>query len=429
MKGKKILFACVPADGHFKPLSKVAKYYMDCGADVRWLVSDIYAAELAKLGIRHYPLVKTLDINANNIADLVPEIRTNDHLRRMTLYRIQYAKRSIEYYHDIKAIRDSFQFDLMIVDSLFPAIPFIKPLLQVPVVAIGVVPLAENSIDTAPYGLGLLPPKNDPERTLYKRLYQEMPNKTQEATEIFAELLQQEGIPYGGLTIENTLIKAADLYLQIGVPEFEYYRSDLGNNIKFIGSLLNIQSDKNDSWHDDRLKSYKKVALVTQGTVEGDSTKLLEPTIAAFMNTDILLIVTTGGKSTMRLREMYLAPNVIVEDYIPFNQIMKHVDVYITNGGYGGATLSIMHRVPMITAGLHEGKNEICARVEHFGIGINLNTEHPAPERIREAFDEIAKSNNYKNKISALADIYERYDSLKVIDHYVYPLLNIKDPS
>jgi MGT family glycosyltransferase len=424
LNGKKILFANVPADGHFNPLMGLAKHFQQLGADVRWLSSDLYKDRLKQSGIDHYPLVKTLDINAGNIAEYVPEIRTNDAFKRITLYRIQYAKRSIEYYEDIKAISSSFPFDCLISDSLFPAIPFVKALLNVPVIAIGVVPLAADSIDTAPYGLGLLPPISDEQRNTYEKLYSEMPERFKEATDIFEQLLRKENVPYERSTIENTLIKSATLYLQIGVPYFDYRRSDLGSNIRFIGALLpaTVNND-HTGWYDERLESYNKVILVTQGTVESDPSKLLEPTLQAFINSNVLVIATTGGKSTAALREKYSARNIIIEDFIPFKDVMKFVNVYITNGGYGGTIQSIMNKVPIVAAGLHEGKNEVCARIGYFGIGVNLQTETPSADHVSKAVNEVLTNIIYKVNVSNLADEFEKHDSLQEIIEHVSSLL------
>jgi MGT family glycosyltransferase len=432
LNGKKILFANVPADGHFNPLTGLAKHLQQLGADVRWLSSDIYKEKIQKLGIQFYPLVKTLDINSSNIADYVPEIRTNDPFKRITLYRIQYAKRSIEYYEDIKAISTGFPFDCVITDSLFPAIPFIKALLNVPVIAIGVVPLAAHSIDTAPYGLGLLPPVSEEQQKAYQKLYLEMPEKFKQATDIFEQLLTNEGVPYKRSTIENTLINSSSLYLQIGVPQFEYKRRDLGKNIKFIGALLPFNGHNHQSaWYHERLDRYYKVVVVTQGTVESDPGKLLEPTIQAFMNSDVLVIATTGGKQTKALQEKYAAPNIIIEDFIPFNDVMKYANVYVTNGGYGGTIQSVMNRVPMVAAGLHEGKNEVCARIGYFGIGINLQTETPAVEAVYHAVQEVLTNITYKVNVSKLADEFEKHDSLNDISQHIFSMLdtNILKPS
>ncbi len=56
---------------------------------------------------------------------------------------------------------------------------------------------------------------------------------------------------------------------------------------------------------------------------------------------------------------------------------MPYADVYVTNGGMGGVTLSIQNNLPMVTAGVHEAKNEICARVGYFNLGMNLKPRDP----------------------------------------------------
>src|SRR5688500_7106984 len=60
---KKILIATVPADGHFNPLTGIAKFLENNGYDVAWYTSDLYRPKLNKLGIRHYSFKKALDVN------------------------------------------------------------------------------------------------------------------------------------------------------------------------------------------------------------------------------------------------------------------------------------------------------------------------------------------------------------------------------
>lgn len=153
---------------------------------------------------------------------------------------------------------------------------------------------------------------------------------------------------------------------------------------------------------------------MTQGTVEKDVEKLIMPALDALIDTDTLVIVTTGGSMTDWLRDKYQAPNVIIEDFIPYAQLMPHVDVYITNGGYGGVMLGIEHELPMIVAGVHEGKNEICARVGHFKIGINLKTESPTAAQIRKALHLLASDADYQKNVSRLAARIRQYPTLQL---------------
>ena len=157
--------------------------------------------------------------------------------------------------------------------------------------------------------------------------------------------------------------------------------------------------------------------------MEKDIEKILVPTLRAFKDSAVLVVATTGGNGTAELRERFPDANFIIEDFIPFNDVMPYADVYITNGGYGGVMLGIENKLPMIVAGLHEGKNEICARVGYFKLGINMRTEKPTPEKIKQAAERIFDNNEYKINVSMLCSEFSAYDTHKLFGHYVDELL------
>lgn len=133
--------------------------------------------------------------------------------------------------------------------------------------------------------------------------------------------------------------------------------------------------------------------------------------------------MTTGGSDTQVLRNRFPQAHFQIEDFIPFDEVLPLVDVFISNGGYGGVLQSIQHSVPMVLAGVHEGKNEICARLGYFGYGINLNTEKPKAEKIRKAVDDIAKTSYYKQRIEAISAEFREYPALELFEKYVAELL------
>jgi UDP:flavonoid glycosyltransferase YjiC (YdhE family) len=110
----------------------------------------------------------------------------------------------------------------------------------------------------------------------------------------------------------------------------------------------------------------------------------------------VLVVASTGGSGTQELRERYASENVIIEDFIPFDQVMPYANVSVTNGGYGGTLLRIKSKLPMVAAGVHEGKNEVCTRIGYFRLGIDLGTETPAPQAIREAVEAVARNPAYR---------------------------------
>jgi UDP:flavonoid glycosyltransferase YjiC (YdhE family) len=165
------------------------------------------------------------------------------------------------------------------------------------------------------------------------------------------------------------------------------------------------------------------VILVTQGTVEKDIDKLLIPTLEAFKNSDCLVIVTTGGSQTEELRKQYTYPNIIIEDFIPFDDVMPYADVYVTNGGYGGVLLSIQNQLPMVVAGVHEGKNEINARVGYFKFGVNLKTEKPSVLQLRKSVEEILENDVYSKNVKRLSEEFKKYNPNEICVNQAAKLL------
>jgi UDP:flavonoid glycosyltransferase YjiC (YdhE family) len=73
MTPKKILFANVPLDGHFNPLTTLAVHLLKQGHDVRWYTGIGYKEKVERLGIRFYPCIKALDFSSRNLEDFFPE--------------------------------------------------------------------------------------------------------------------------------------------------------------------------------------------------------------------------------------------------------------------------------------------------------------------------------------------------------------------
>ncbi|HTM92830.1 MAG TPA: nucleotide disphospho-sugar-binding domain-containing protein [Flavisolibacter sp.] len=413
--GTKILFANFPADGHFNPLTGLAVHLKKIGCDVRWYTAKKYEEKIHRLGIPFYGLKKAMDFSANPDIDKVfPERKKyKNQVAKLKFDMINvFILRAPEFYEDIKDIYKEFEFDLMIADITFGGIPFVKEKMNIPVIAIGVVPLPETSKDLPPSGLGLTP-----SYTFFGKMKQSLLRRISDAllfakpTEVMRTILAEHGIDAGKANIFDILIQKSTIVLQSGTPGFEYQRSDMSEHIYFAGPLLPYTKKKEgQGWYNEKLRQYDKVILVTQGTVEKDADKILIPTLEAFKNSDCLVIVTTGGSQTEELRKKYSHPNIIIEDFIPFNDVMPYADVYVTNGGYGGVLLSIQNQLPMVVAGVHEGKNEINARVGYFKLGINLKTEKPSVLQLRKAVEEILANDIYSQNTKRLSEEFKKYD-------------------
>lgn len=156
--------------------------------------------------------------------------------------------------------------------------------------------------------------------------------------------------------------------------------------------------------------------VVSQGTVDNrDPAKLIAPALEALAGTEHLVIVTTGGRNTAELRERFPADNVIIEEFVDFGLLFEHARLFICNGGYGSILLALTNGVPVLSAGKLEGKTDINARVDYFGVGVDLRIEGPTTRQIARGVDRILGDDSYAARAARLRDELRSYEPLELI--------------
>jgi MGT family glycosyltransferase len=149
-----------------------------------------------------------------------------------------------------------------------------------------------------------------------------------------------------------------------------------------------------------RLLESKHVVLVTQGTIATEPDDLLAPTVEGLAGQDVFVVATTGGADPAILGD--LPPNAIVERYVPYAALLPHVDVMVSNGGFGSVQLAIAHGVPIVVAGTSEDKREVTAHVAWSGVGINMRTDRPTPRAVAAAVEQLLSERSFRDRALAL---------------------------
>jgi UDP:flavonoid glycosyltransferase YjiC (YdhE family) len=88
--------------------------------------------------------------------------------------------------------------------------------------------------------------------------------------------------------------------------------------------------------------------------------------------------------------------NARVERFVPFKPLMPMVDVYVTNGGFGGVQFALSNGVPLVAGGKTEDKAEIANRVAYSGCGINLKTATPSAQQVGDAVRTVLNDPTYR---------------------------------
>ena len=160
------------------------------------------------------------------------------------------------------------------------------------------------------------------------------------------------------------------------------------------------------------LDGSRKVVLVTQGTLANHNFGLLVgPTLAALANEPDLLVVSTAGGRPVEAIPGPIPANARLAQYLPFEWMLPKVDVFVTNGGYGSVNQAMSFGIPLVTAGLTEDKADVNARVAWSGIGIDLATNEPTPQALREAVRTVLDRPAYRMRASSMADEFSGIDT------------------
>ena len=175
------------------------------------------------------------------------------------------------------------------------------------------------------------------------------------------------GLPPDGLDVLEAAVSPM-LHLQGCTPSFEYPVTDLPPTVHWVGALRPDPPPAwaPPSWWDEVRTSTRPVVHVTQGSIRPDMRELVVPTLRALEHDDVLVVVTTGGVPRAELEARFGGPlpgNARVSPFIPYDLLLPHVDLCVTNGGYTGVTTALHHGVPLVQAGSTEEKAEIGARV------------------------------------------------------------------
>jgi UDP:flavonoid glycosyltransferase YjiC (YdhE family) len=408
----RILCATNPMSGHVRLMLPIAAELARAGHDVLWCTSRDFEPLVTAAGVRFIAIGDRVDFDG-----ALRRAAGRTGLTGLNRAVLEFFLNPIPLYvSDLLPVFDTFRPDVVVADSSFRAGIFLAEKRGIGRVALSSGPLNLSSVDTAPFGFGLRPSASLLARLRNPLLYwvaravifREAQRK---ARNVRAEMNLR---PLDGFFID-WVAQVADRYIQGGIPDTEYPRSDLPKSVMFVGPLLDSQSEDwtPPAWWPDLAAARsggRPVIFVTQGTVATDPAGLIRPAVRGLADREALLVVTTGGRDPEEVVPVRRRPaNTRITGFIPYAEILPLSDVMVTNGGFGGAMAALAHGVPLVVCGNSEDKREVAARVAWSGAGIALNTSHPRPGRVRRAVLEILSAPAYRTRAAQIAAAHENY--------------------
>ena len=415
-----ILIAALSPTGHFGPLLNVAEGLVDRGDRVTVLTSPDHAAKIRAVGATPAPIPAEADLDLTRPGlDLTGRAETSG-IKRINYDIVRLFLQPMP--HQARALTELMArtaFDAIITDAAFFGItPFLlgDPTNRPPVLTYSTTPLMVSSRDTAPPGMGRQPStsrlgnwRDRVRTTVSQRVLLRESHATANSL-----LNQLNSRPLPMFVLDSGLL--ADRMIAPTVPEFDYPRSDLPANVRYVGAVhpQPARDFRLPPWWS-QLDGDRPVVHVTQGTVDNtDLSRLLEPTIAALGGEDVVVVATTGGRDVAELA-VDLPHNTFVKEFIPHDVLMPKVDVMVTNGGFGAVQRALAAGVPLVVAGNTEDKPDVAARVQWSGAGINLKTGTPSAAAVRTAVREVLNNERYLRRARELEAAFARRDGVAEI--------------
>ena len=152
------------------------------------------------------------------------------------------------------------------------------------------------------------------------------------------------------------------------------------------------------------------------------------PALEALKDGPYVVVATTAGRQTAELRRRFASSKVMIEDFVDYDTLFPHADLFVTNGGFGSVLAAMRHGVPVIGAGKTEGKNDIDARVGYNRLGVDLRSERPRQARIRAAVRRVLADPTFAANVAALRAELESYDPMARIEAALHDEIRTAQP-
>lgn len=270
-------------------------------------------------------------------------------------------------------------------------------------ISIGLAPYTGASNDTFPFRSGRHPDTSPESKQIHfdvqQAQYTTYPDSewNSHTKAVLAQMGATESFP--GLF--DMMTSASDTYLQYGVPEFEYSRSDWRPNLKFIGApvAVGIAERNLPIWWDDVIaakEAEKHIVAITSSSAVFDNNALIIPALRALQSRNDVLVVATLVTSDVDTLAFDIPSNARVAKFIPLDLALPYIDVLITNGGYGTVQQALRAGTPMVVSGVGQDKSHTGALINYIGNGI-YNAVHQMDEKmIDTAFEEVLMNSSYR---------------------------------
>lgn len=135
------------------------------------------------------------------------------------------------------------------------------------------------------------------------------------------------------------------------------------------------------------------------GTLQGSRSGLFRKVAAACHSLDLRLLITTGGKGSLRSEDLPGRP--IVRDWVPQEAVLAQADMVVSHAGMNSVLDPLAVGLPMVLMPLAFEQGAVAARAEHAGVARMLSPRAPV-RSLAAAIGEVRSEPRYRARAAAL---------------------------
>ncbi|KAL1902434.1 hypothetical protein Sste5346_001415 [Sporothrix stenoceras] len=448
-----LLFCCHPLTGHITPVLRIAAgLHKQHGWRVAFLSSAFFRARIEAAGLQFLPLTSDaedmdddslFDRKVAGVAGIVAEQMAGmpqsvTDSRHQAICSVPGEWVSLQAAVDTLVSENPGERIQIVTEAFYyGSMPFkygvsLPPAVLPRTVCISITAPAIRSVDLPPFG-NPAPFDQTPEgHARLAALWEEW--TTTKAVGLTA-LWQMKMREAGGGAIQPEHVKdlvfmgggnyvCHDAIAQVGVPSFEFPRSDIPAGFRIVGVVPPVvpAAPPAFAWWEELvanqalpIEERKKVVVVAQGTVETEPTELIVPTIQLLADRDDVITIAILGVKGATLKAS-IPSNCRVADYLSYDAVLPYATLWVHNGGYGATMHGIAHGVVQVLAGDTQDKPESGKRVQYSGLGIDLATARPTQEALGAALTTVLSEPKYADTAKKMQAEAAALDTFKNVE-------------
>ncbi len=186
-------------------------------------------------------------------------------------------------------------------------------------------------------------------------------------------------------------------------PEFQPCSETFSDKYAFVGP--SIRPAKGEI-----RKKKDKLVYISMGTVNNDLMTLYQNCIAALTGTEYQVILSVGQLVSAD-KFANLPENISVETHVDQIAVLQKADVFLSHCGMNSVNESLYFGVPLIMMPQTQEQGGVAERVRQLGAGLKL--EKTDVSSIAAAVDKVLADSSYRENAAQIADGFRRCSGAK----------------